>query len=908
MRRFKIGYRLSFSFGVIFLLMLLGSAIAIWQLNVLYSQAQSLFLVDQQATAVLRVYNDVLTLKDKLRQLAATHDEALFLSEAHSLRDAINADVARASQAFSVDADKNATTLSILESIASSLPAQADLMVNLARAGDWEAVNLRLDNQVQSISLITRGLAEDIASEVTQKQSQALENMRRAQQQAFVTLGATGLLMLLTAIFLGYAVTRSIVEPLKRLDTAAKALARGDFQHTIQVTGIDELAELSRAFKYASAQLEMFYQELQRSETHFRLLIENASDIITIHTSDGLIIYESPSSERVLGYKPEEMLGKNAFDFIHPEDQQKVREAFQKVTEQLGTTTAIEFRFRHKGGEWRFIEAIGRSLSDGSILTGIVVNSRDITRRKLLESERTAIAAIASALRTAQTRAEMLPIILDQAMNLLKASGAALAMNNMARGETILESGCGEWVDWAGVPLPQGRGISAFVIGSGQSYLNNDAPNDPRAVNPELYKGLKAAACVPLSTREQIIGALWVGRSNDIIDSEVHLLAAIADIAANAILRATLYEQTEERLRRLDALRTIDMSITASMDLRIMLHVILEQTISQLNVDAACILLFRSFDQSLEYAASRGFRTPALKHTYLRLGESYAGQAALHRRRIAVPNLLKTPDGLSRASLLYAEGFVSYFCVPLIAKGQIKGVLEIFNRSEIDPESEWMEFLEALAGQAAIAIENATLLDDIQSAHTELMLAYDATIEGWSRALELRDKETEGHTLRVTHLTVELARAMGISNAQLVHIRRGALLHDIGKIGIPDNILLKPGPLTDEERAMMRRHSEYAYNMLSPISYLRLAMDIPYCHHEKWDGTGYPRQLKGDAIPLAARIFTVIDVWDALTSDRPYRPAWQREKVIEYIREGTGKHFDPKVVEAFLKMIAEEAG
>ena len=172
--------------------------------------------------------------------------------------------------------------------------------------------------------------------------------------------------------------------------------------------------------------------------------------------------------------------------------------------------------------------------------------------------------------------------------------------------------------------------------------------------------------------------------------------------------------------------------------------------------------------------------------------------------------------------------------------------------------------------------------------------------------MDLRDKETEGHTQRVTTMTVKLARAVGIPEADIIHIQRGGLLHDMGKLGVPDNILLKAGSLTEEEWEIMRQHPTFALNMLAPIAYLKNAIDIPYCHHEKWDGTGYPRRLKGDQIPLAARIFAIADVWDALTSDRPYRTAWSHEKVLAYIKEQSGKHFDPQVVEAFLKMTASE--
>jgi putative nucleotidyltransferase with HDIG domain len=185
-------------------------------------------------------------------------------------------------------------------------------------------------------------------------------------------------------------------------------------------------------------------------------------------------------------------------------------------------------------------------------------------------------------------------------------------------------------------------------------------------------------------------------------------------------------------------------------------------------------------------------------------------------------------------------------------------------------------------------------------------MAYDATIEGWSRALDLRDRETEGHTIRVTDLTLRLARMMGVGEEELVHMRRGALLHDIGKMGIPDNILLKPGPLTDDEWIIMRRHPEYAYELLSLINYLRPALLIPYAHHEKWDGTGYPRGLREEAIPLAARLFAVVDVWDALRSVRPYRQPWSAEKVRGYLMEQSGKHFDPQVLSLFIKMMDQE--
>lgn len=360
-------------------------------------------------------------------------------------------------------------------------------------------------------------------------------------------------------------------------------------------------------------------------------------------------------------------------------------------------------------------------------------------------------------------------------------------------------------------------------------------------------------------------------------------------------------EQIKCQLERLTALRTIDISITSGLDLHLVLDVVLRQVTTQLHVDAAAVLLLHEQTQTLEYAAGFGFRGDAISQSCLRLGEGYAGRAALEHRTLCVPNLSDTGD-LLRAPLLAGEDFVAYYAVPLITKGHVKGVLEVFCRASSHPDSEWLAFMETLAGQAAIAVENSTLFNDLQLSNTELALAYDTTLQGWSRALDLRDKETEGHSRRVTEATLRLARALGVAGDELLHARRGALLHDIGKVGIPDAILLKPGPLTDEEWDIMRRHPVYAYELLSPIEFLRSSLDIPYCHHEKWDGTGYPRGLKGEHIPFSARIFAVVDVWDALRSDRPYRAAWTEERVRAHIRSLSGTHFDPRVVAAFLSL------
>jgi PAS domain S-box-containing protein len=365
-------------------------------------------------------------------------------------------------------------------------------------------------------------------------------------------------------------------------------------------------------------------------------------------------------------------------------------------------------------------------------------------------------------------------------------------------------------------------------------------------------------------------------------------------------------ERIRKQLAHLTAMSTIDRTIASSFDLNFTLLEILQKLKIELGIDAADILIYESSSQMLEFGVEIGFRTDAVRKAKVRLGENYAGKVALERHLIQIPDLNNEPDQMLLTTLLRGEDFVCYYGVPLIAKGQVKGVLEVFNRTPLEPDTEWMEFLNTLAGQAAIAIENSSLLETLRRSNMELSLAYDDTIEGWSHALDLRDKETEGHTKRVTEITVNLAHTFGMSESEIVDVRRGALLHDIGKMGVPDNILLKPGPLTEEEWVKMKAHPTFAFQLLSPIRYLQRALDIPYCHHEKWDGSGYPRGLKGTQIPLTARIFAVVDVWDALTSDRPYRPSWLKEKAREHILSSSGSHFDPQVVEAFIKMMCEE--
>lgn len=526
------------------------------------------------------------------------------------------------------------------------------------------------------------------------------------------------------------------------------------------------------------------------------------------------------------------------------------------------------------------------------------------THRRAHEMEM--LVQITTDLRSALTRAEVVPIVLDSLVKLFQAEAALMTLKDMLSGDQVVELGRGAWIALSGRHFSADRGLIAKVLSGGRSILNNDLPDTKIEDSPRLAAGLQALAFVPLIAQEQVIGTLAIGRNAVISESELHVLETIGDIVASAIQRANLFDQTERRLRQVQSLRTIDMAITADMNLRVTLHIILDQVMVQLHVDAADILLFRPESQVLEYTAGLGFRSRVTPQCVLGMGEAIAGQVAQERRIIRILNFTAEDAPFSRSAFLAEEGILSYFGLPMVAKGQLLGVLEILHRSPINPEHEWLQLMEALSVQAAIAINNSELFEQLQQSNQELIQAYDTTLEGWARALELRDRETEGHSRRVTEMTVRLARRMGFSEGQLVHVRRGALLHDIGKMGIPDNILFKPGLLDEKEWEIMRLHPTYAYQLLAPIAYLQPALEIPYSHHERWDGTGYPLGLKGEQIPLAARIFAVVDVWDALISDRPYQQAWEEHKIRDYIHELSGRQLDPRVVKAFFEMIEQE--
>ena len=615
-------------------------------------------------------------------------------------------------------------------------------------------------------------------------------------------------------------------------------------------------------------------EALRQRELEFRTLAEGMPDIVARFDPQLRHVYVNDVVENITGIPAKSFIGQTNHDLRMPENQDALWEQSLRSVFENGQARTIEFEFSSRMGRRYFESRLVPERGTTGKVERVLSIARDITERKRAEealrekerflSEAQRIGKIGSwrydisADRVFFT--DEMYSLLDIAMDAFQHNGEGFLSLVYSPDRPMVAS----WLEDIRV-RGQIKDIEFLVFRK----------------NGEL-RYIRCRGAVEFDATGK--PARFIGTGQDVTERK------LAEI------------QIRQQVERLTALRKIDQAISSSFDLRVTLEILISQVTSQLQVDAADVLLLEPDNNSLTFAAGKGFRTRAVESARLQVSEI---QAAKERRLIQVASLKHKPDVRLLTPAGNSEGFETYLAAPLLVKGRLKGVLEVFHRTPLHPYEEWLDFFNTLAGQAAIAVETATLFDNLERSNHELSQAYDATIEGWSRALDLRDKETEGHTQRVTEMTIRLARAFGLPEEEILHIRRGALLHDIGKMGVPDHILLKSGELTEEEWAQMRTHPEYAYNLLKPIAFLRPALDIPLCHHEKRDGSGYPRGLKGQEIPLAARLFMVVDVWDALRSDRPYRLAWTREKALDYIRSLSGTHFDPKVVDAFLEIIKE---
>lgn len=603
--------------------------------------------------------------------------------------------------------------------------------------------------------------------------------------------------------------------------------------------------------------------------------------------ANGMVLSVNRFGLEQLGYAESEIIGESVLKIFHEEDRAEVFAGLKQCLLNAEQLYVWEKRKIKKDGSLIWVrESIRATVSeDGS--TSVLVACNDITGQKKMQDD----------LRKSEALKDTVINSMNANIAVIDAHGMIISVNR-------------PWEQFAldnGVETLEGtvKNVNYFDV-----LKNSIAAGDPNSstVLKGIQKILSGASTefifeypcdTPIGNRWYLMKALPLSLTSGgaVISHE--------DITPRKSIEEKIYRQVEF----LTTLKDIHSVILSAPDLQSSLQILVSRALSLLKVDAAAILLTEPDKKTLRFGGGLGFYTRNLESSRVRFGNSYAGKADMERRMVCIPNLDLEPENFFKLGFLKGEEFISYYGFPLIVKGEVIGVLEVFHRSLIERDALWYDFFETLAAQSAIAIDNSHLFDGLKRSNDELELAYDATIEGWSHALDLRDHETEGHTLRVTGQTLELARRLGIPEEELLLIRYGALLHDIGKMGVPDIILLKPGPLVEEEWIVMRKHPVFARDLLLPIHYLRgAALEIPYCHHERWDGSGYPLGLKGEEIPFTARMFAVVDVWDAVTSDRPYREAWAKEKALDYLKENAGILFDPQVVAEFVELLKQAPG
>lgn len=456
-------------------------------------------------------------------------------------------------------------------------------------------------------------------------------------------------------------------------------------------------------------------------------------------------------------------------------------------------------------------------------------------------------------------------------------------------------------------PVELGSGLSGIIAQNKRGEIVNYDAADPRGL---VVKGTEANPFehlmgVPVLNHEELTGLVVVwrtGAEKEFQPAELNFLTGLAQQAAVAIENARLFQLEQERRQEAENLQVAATAVSSSLDLQQVLQTIMIALKHVIPYDSASMLLLEG--DHVRLRATQGLQRPdAALNQLFSANNPLLRAIHLSGRPVILPDAQHDPRFEVWPG---SEDIHGWLGVPLIARGEVIGYITLESKA-IDSFQEKDALLaQTFAHQAAAAIDNARLYSGLEQANRELSRAYDTTLEGWGNALELRDKETQGHTRRVADLTVRLGRQLGLEEPDLVNLRRGVLVHDIGKMGVPDEILHKETSLTKREWDEMRKHPQYAFDLLYPIPYLRAALTVAYCHHERWNGSGYPRGLSGEEIPLPARIFAVVDVWDALLSDRPYRKAWARKRAMDYLRDQSGVLFDPTIVQAFQAMLESE--
>ncbi len=656
-------------------------------------------------------------------------------------------------------------------------------------------------------------------------------------------------------------------------------------------------------------------EELQSTRTFLSHVLKATPLGISVYNvKTGQIEFNNEISVTLSGYSMEQfnaLTPQQRWAMVHPEDRAQ-REVFVRSLMSMadGEIRETEYRRQNMAGEWSWYHYryfVFERDESGRVLKLLSI-TEDVTPRKKAEQalqrqlkELTLLHAIAGMAIRARSLDELVEFVTRQVGRVFYSDNFGFGFLDETGNFLYPHPSYQGLPENMSLPYPVHGCVSGSVVLSCTPRRIGDVTHvkDYLMVTADICSEL----CVPIKIGERAIGIINAeSKQPDFFtEADERLMLTIADQMANAIERFRLFEAESNRRREAETLREAIGALSTSLELAQVLEIIIASIEQVVPFDSATIFLLEG--DYLRVMLARGI--PNTEELFAR---TFPANDPLFAETISSGNLLILDDAQQDSRFLrwgdtsYVHGWMA---VPLIARGEVIGYITLDNRKPAAYSQDQAKLAQAFSNQAAIAIQNARLFEGIQNSLRELNEAYETTIEGWSRALDLRDRETEGHTLRVTELTLKMAEAMGFSDDERVHIRRGALLHDMGKLGVPDRILLKPDTLTDEEWEIMRLHPLYAYEMLAPIEYLRPALAIPFSHHERWDGSGYPRELKGEAIPLVARIFAVVDVWDALTSNRPYRPAWSQPATLEYLKKNAGVQFDPEVVKMFLQLWEE---
>ncbi len=636
------------------------------------------------------------------------------------------------------------------------------------------------------------------------------------------------------------------------------------------------------------------------------LLLNEAGDSLKIHSSYWGTLFdgatdELPVSAGIIGQVACTGQPVRANDVAHHPAYIEVTGGIQselcvpiRVSEKIIGVFNIESRkidaFEEE--DERVLSTIAGTL--GTAIARIRLLNTEQKRRQEAENLREATAALTKTIELDR----LFDIILESLSKLVSYTSASIEVVDLEQAEIVASRGLPEGYQFLGKKY--GFRPEQLGVGIGRPIIVPDVRADNRFLKFEGADYIRGWMGIPMIAQGNLIG--YLNLDSDEVDfyneEQADVVQIFANQAATAIQNAYRFQSETKRRNEAENLQVAATAVTSSLDVEEVLQTILIALKEVTPYDSTSVLLLEG-DQ-VRIRAAKGLPAPAMA-----LNQLFPANNPLLReiQRSVKAVIVEDAQRDNRfEKWAGADNIHGWIGVPLIARGQIIGYITLDSYRVGAFNEKDAELAQTFAHQAAVAIDNAHLFTRLQETNEELSKAYDTTLEGWGKALELRDKETQGHTVRVTEMTIRLAQRIGLREPELTHVRRGVQVHDIGKMGVPDNILHKKTPLTKKEWAILREHPRYAFELLYPISYLRPSLDIAYCHHERWDGVGYPRGLKGKEIPLAARIFAVVDVWDALTSNRAYRKAWPRKRVIKHIRDEAGKHFDPQIVESFLKI------